>query len=100
MYLPSLFRERVLVFNCEDGHSLCVECFIDYCRHQLSNRQFIQDPGGKGYTIRCPNGCTGSEVTEIHHFRLMGMNEVCVCVCVLCGEAEILLILVCARAVN
>lgn len=66
---------KVVVFSCEDGHSLCVQCFVQYCCHQLINRQFIQDPSGKGYTIRCPANCEGSEVTEIHHFRLMGRNE-------------------------
>ena len=40
------------------------------------NRQFIQDRSGKGYTIRCPANCEGSEVTEIHHFRLMGKDQV------------------------
>ena len=65
-----------MVFGCQDGHSLCVPCFIEYCRHQLVNRQFIQDRVGKGYTIRCPASCPGSEITEIHHFRLMGKNSV------------------------
>ena len=67
----------MVVFDCQDGHSLCVPCFKQYCREQLINRRFIQDPSGKGYTIRCPADCRGSEITEIHHFRLMGKSDVC-----------------------
>ncbi len=65
----------MVVFGCHDGHSVCVPCFIDYCRHQLVNRQFIQVSSSTGYTIRCPAGCLGSEITEVHHFRLMGVYK-------------------------
>ena len=48
---------------------------IHSVQHELTNRRFIEKRG-VGYTVRCPAGCDGSEVTESHHFRLMGKDMV------------------------
>ena len=54
---------------------MCVDCFEEYCRVQLTNRQFIEKRD-VGYTLRCPAGCEGSEVIESHHFRMLGRELV------------------------
>ncbi len=53
--------------------------FIYFCPPQveLTSRRFIEKRG-VGYTLRCPAGCEGSEVTESHHFRLLGKELVCI----------------------
>lgn len=71
----TMLRELVVVFDCQAGHCMCVECFKEYCKTQLQSRQFIQKPS-VGYTLRCPNHCEGSEVTEMHHFRMLGKDLV------------------------
>ncbi|XP_065895371.1 E3 ubiquitin-protein ligase parkin-like isoform X2 [Dysidea avara] len=64
-------REMVVVFDCIVGHSICVGCFVEYMERTLNDRGFVEDRQ-HGYTIKCPAGCDGSEVKEIHHFRMMG----------------------------
>lgn len=63
----------VVVWGCEEGHVTCVQCFIDYCRSRLSERQFLLDPEA-GYTLPCPVGCQDSLITEPSHFRLLGSS--------------------------
>ena len=80
----------MVVFTCDgkDGHSLCLDCFIQYTKVALTERQFIET-AQCGYSIQCPSNssnnnncyyywlslidkCDNSFVTEIHHFRLLG----------------------------
>ncbi|XP_023336110.1 E3 ubiquitin-protein ligase parkin [Eurytemora carolleeae] len=63
--------DDVLVFECADGHVICVECFGDYCRSRLGERQFYLDPE-LGYTLPCPVGCENSLIKDTRHFRLVG----------------------------
>ena len=65
----------MVVFDCEQGHCMCVDCFKEYCETKLKSRQFIQKPS-IGYTLLCPNHCEGSEVREMHHFRMLGKELV------------------------
>ena len=55
-----------------------MDCFKEYCQTKLTSRQFIQKPS-IGYTLLCPNHCEGSEVREMHHFRMLGKELVSVC---------------------
>ncbi|XP_065895365.1 E3 ubiquitin-protein ligase parkin-like [Dysidea avara] len=64
-------RDIVVVFDCIVGHSICVGCFVEYAESALNNRGFVKHDQ-YGFTIKCPNHCDGSEVKEIHHFRMMG----------------------------
>lgn len=64
----------VVVFDCDVGHSMCVGCFVEYIKDALNHRAFKKHPE-YGYTIQCPNKCEGSEVKEIHHFRIMGEKD-------------------------
>ena len=59
--------QTVLVFSCD--HVICTDCFSDYCRSRLADRQFVLHPE-LGYTLRCPLGCPGSELSTAH-FRLL-----------------------------
>jgi hypothetical protein len=59
---------------------MCVDCFKEYCQTKLTSRQFIQKPS-IGYTLLCPNHCEGSEVREMHHFRMLGKELVSICTC-------------------
>ena len=68
------FRDLVVVFSCSEGHCMCVDCFKQYCETKLTSRQFIEK--SIGYTLLCPNECEGSEVTEMHHFRMLGRDLV------------------------
>jgi len=63
--------DPVLVFECADRHVICVECFGDYGRSRLGERQFLVDPEF-GYTLPCPVGCNESLLKDTRHFRLMG----------------------------
>lgn len=63
--------EKVVVFDCGVGHSMCIGCFVLYIKDALNRRNFKEHPK-YGYTIQCPDGCEDSEVKEIHHFRIMG----------------------------
>ena len=66
--------EVVVVFDCDVGHSMCIACFVTYIKEALNHRNFKKHPE-YGYTIQCPNNCDGSEVKEIHHFRIMGGKD-------------------------
>lgn len=59
----------VVMFTCH--HCVCIECFQGYCSERLTTRRFERD-ASIGYTIKCPAGCPGSEVREVHHFRILG----------------------------
>ncbi|XP_067674442.1 E3 ubiquitin-protein ligase parkin-like [Haliotis asinina] len=67
-------RSPVLVFPCESGHVMCIECFRVYGITQLSERRFIKHPE-YGYTLPCPAGCPSSEIQESHHFHLLGDEQ-------------------------
>ncbi|XP_065164408.1 E3 ubiquitin-protein ligase parkin isoform X2 [Atheta coriaria] len=62
--------DPVFVFQCAERHVTCLDCFRQYCRTRLMDRQFWQHPEF-GYTLGCPAGCADSFITEIHHFRLL-----------------------------
>ena len=64
----------VVVFDCDVGHSMCISCFVTYIKDALNHRNFKKHPD-YGYTIQCPDNCDGSEVKEIHHFRIMGEKD-------------------------
>ncbi|XP_030242282.1 E3 ubiquitin-protein ligase parkin isoform X1 [Drosophila navojoa] len=66
--------ETVLVFPCASQHVTCIDCFRDYCRSRLSERQFMPHPDF-GYTLPCPAGCEHSFIEEIHHFKLLSREE-------------------------
>lgn len=67
----------VLIFTCNDSHVICIDCFANYCRSKLDNRQFmLVDP--IGYTLSCPGlggSCSDSYVKEIHHFMIAGARQ-------------------------
>ncbi|XP_064636757.1 E3 ubiquitin-protein ligase parkin-like [Lineus longissimus] len=64
----------VLVFPCESGHSMCLDCFATYCITKLNERAFIHSEE-LGYTLLCPAGCDKSLIKEIHHFRILGADD-------------------------
>ena len=64
-------EETVVVFSCD--HLICTDCFTDYCRSRLSDRQFLLDPE-LGYTLGCPQGCDHTELTT-DHFRLLSASH-------------------------
>lgn len=66
--------ETVLVFPCASQHVTCIDCFRDYCRSRLNERQFMPHPD-YGYTLPCPAGCEHSFIEEIHHFKLLSREE-------------------------
>lgn len=68
------FSDTVLVFPCESKHVTCIECFLQYCRSRLLERQFMPHPD-IGYTLPCPAGCENSFIEEIHHFKLLTKDE-------------------------
>lgn len=68
-------RDTVVVFDCPDKHTLCLDCFVEYCDVQLQDRQF-EEHRSVGYTLKCPAKCEGSEIKESHHFRIMGADKV------------------------
>jgi len=67
-------QDPVLVFSCAEGHVICTECFGDYARSRLGERQYILDPE-VGYTLPCPVGCDKSLITEPAHFKLLGLDN-------------------------
>ena len=71
----ALCRDTVIVFDCPDKHTLCLDCFLQYCEVELQNRQF-EEHREVGYTVRCPAKCEGSHIKESHHFRIMGQEKV------------------------
>ncbi|CAB0043401.1 unnamed protein product [Trichogramma brassicae] len=64
-------RDTVIVFPCESEHVACLDCFCDYCRVRLQERQFVFDEETGYYTLSCPAGCSNSYIREIHHFHLL-----------------------------
>ena len=59
----------VLVFpTCH--HVLCSDCWVDYAKSKLNDRQFILHPD-LGYTLLCPLGCEDSHVTLTDHFKML-----------------------------
>jgi len=66
--------DPVLVFECQDRHVICLQCFADFCKSRLNERQFLLDPE-IGYTLSCPVRCTDSLLTDTRHFRLIGSSE-------------------------
>ena len=48
-----IFSEIVLVFQCEETHVICVDCFARYVESKLNQRQFVLS-GEIGYTLSCP----------------------------------------------
>ncbi|XP_033107519.1 E3 ubiquitin-protein ligase parkin-like isoform X2 [Anneissia japonica] len=66
--------DPVLVFPCELGHVICLECFKLYCETKLNERQFIQH-NQIGYSLPCPAGCENSLIQETHHFRILGNDQ-------------------------
>ncbi|XP_037934192.1 E3 ubiquitin-protein ligase parkin isoform X2 [Teleopsis dalmanni] len=66
--------ETVLVFPCESKHVTCIDCFLQFCRSRLLERQFMPHPE-IGYTLACPAGCENSFIEEIHHFKLLSRDE-------------------------
>ena len=55
-----------------------IRSYSQLCSHvqvEMTSRRFIEKRG-VGYTVRCPAMCEGSEITESHHFRLMGKDMV------------------------
>ena len=47
------YREMVVVFDCDVGHSMCIRCYVDYIEDALNNRRF-KEHRQYGYTIQCP----------------------------------------------
>lgn len=66
--------DPILVFPCTSGHVTCLDCFRQYCLSRLMDRQFISHED-IGYTLPCPAGCENSFITEIHHFKLLTMDQ-------------------------
>jgi len=61
----------VLVFPCLAQHVICLECFSQYSRSRLNDRQFLLSPT-HGYSLGCPVLCEDSLINQPLHFRLMG----------------------------
>ena len=53
VYIFLYFSEIVLVFQCQETHVICVDCFARYVESKLNQRQFILS-GEIGYTLSCP----------------------------------------------
>lgn len=64
----------MLVFPCEAGHVTCLDCFREYCTVRLNERRFEFDE--EYYTLSCPAGCPNSYIREVHHFHLLGVEQV------------------------
>ncbi|KAJ8014260.1 hypothetical protein DPEC_G00038420 [Dallia pectoralis] len=64
----------VLVFQCQDRHVICLDCFHLYCVTRLNERLFIQRPD-VGYSLPCAAGCPDSVIKELHHFRALGEEQ-------------------------
>jgi len=60
--------DTILVYTCT--HVTCTDCWADYARSRLNDRQFLLDPD-LGYTLGCPMGCEQSLVKQPEHFKLM-----------------------------
>ncbi|XP_059842452.1 E3 ubiquitin-protein ligase parkin isoform X3 [Hypanus sabinus] len=66
--------DPVLVFPCEEQHVICLDCFHLYSVTRLNDRRFIHDPE-IGYSLPCVNGCQNSLIKEVHHFRILGIDQ-------------------------
>ncbi|XP_071493092.1 E3 ubiquitin-protein ligase parkin-like [Diadema antillarum] len=64
----------VLVFPCAASHTMCLECFSQYCRLGLDERRFIHH-SEVGYTLPCPAGCMDSFISDAHHFLVLGKEQ-------------------------
>lgn len=62
--------DTVLVFECEEKHTICLDCFERYVESRLRERGFTSSQQ-HGYTLLCPAGCPNSYITEPHHFRIL-----------------------------
>ena len=62
--------ETVLVFECEDHHVICLQCFGTYVKSRLNERQMVADPI-LGYTIGCPIGCPESLISQHKHILVV-----------------------------
>lgn len=62
-----LSSKVVLVFPCD--HVICVDCFADYCRSSISERN-LSMVDGLGFTVDCPLNCAHSWL-EPAHFHLL-----------------------------
>lgn len=63
----------VFLFTCSSGHTMCLQCFILYCRTQFEVGNFRQFEM-LGFTIPCPGpgeDCPMAGVPDPHHFRLV-----------------------------
>lgn len=94
------FRDVVLVFQCRERHVICLDCFHRYCQTRLNERQFVYNPV-TGYSLPCAGegaetrernkvircecnfviclplvGCEDSLIKELHHFRILGDEQV------------------------
>lgn len=67
-------EELVLIFPCAEGHVTCLDCFRNYLKTKLLERNFAKDER-IGYTVACPVGCDGSVIEEIHHFKLLTKED-------------------------
>ena len=62
--------DTVLVFECEDQHVICLECFRVYAKSRLNERQFVADEN-LGYTLGCPVNCANSLISQHKHILSM-----------------------------
>ncbi|XP_014669302.1 PREDICTED: E3 ubiquitin-protein ligase parkin-like isoform X2 [Priapulus caudatus] len=67
-------RDVVIVFPCDDGHVMCLDCFREYCFTMLNDKLFIHHPI-YGFTLPCPVKCPESYIRETHHFRILGEEQ-------------------------
>ena len=66
--------DPVIVFECQDRHVICIDCFIAYGNSKLNERQFVLDHE-YGYSLPCPAHCQDSLIQETRHFRLLGDRQ-------------------------
>jgi len=71
-----IFRPKVFVYPCVDGHVTCLECFCEYAVNRLRERRFIFDKS-LGYTLPCPAGCPNSLISQPYHFKALTTEHVC-----------------------
>uniref|UniRef100_A0A8D2C8B1 E3 ubiquitin-protein ligase parkin n=2 Tax=Sus scrofa TaxID=9823 RepID=A0A8D2C8B1_PIG len=71
-------RSPILVFQCNCRHVICLDCFHLYCVTRLNDRQFVHDPQ-LGYSLPCVAGCPNSLIKELHHFRILGEEQLVFC---------------------
>lgn len=67
-------KDIVFIFDCDVGHSMCLQCFIAYSEDAPVNQRFALH-SIYGYTIKCPAGCDGSEVKDTEHLRVLGAKR-------------------------